>query len=253
MIIEYYRPDTIEEALRLISRRDPITVPMGGGTWVNRPSDNEYAVVDLQSLGLDKIDQRGQLLLIGATVTLEKLLQFPDIHPVLSRCLQLECTYNLRHMRTIAGTVVAADGRSPLVTMLLALDAQLRIDPGEEEISIGNILPVRSEQLSGRLILQLIIPLTVKLAYHYVARTPADFPLVCAAAAKWPSGRIRIALGGHGKSPLLAMDGPEAGGAEDSAKTVYDRAADQWASAEYRKEIAATLTRRCLDDLAEDS
>jgi CO/xanthine dehydrogenase FAD-binding subunit len=249
MIIAYHRPETIEEALELLSRNDPFTVPMGGGTRLNRPSDDEFAVVDLQALGLDKLEQQGQLLFVGATVTIEKLLQYPDIQPALCKCLRLECTHNLRNKRTIAGSIVAADGRSPLVTGLLALDTHLRIEPGGIEIGMGNILPLRTDELAGRLILHLILPLKVNLAYHYVARSPADFPLVGVAVAKWPSGRVRIALGGYGNSPLLALDGPDDSGAIDAVKVLYDQAGDHWASAEYRREVAAALTRRCLEDL----
>lgn len=249
MITEYHRPDTIEEALKLLSRRDPVTIPMGGGTIVNRPSEDEYAVVDLQSLGLDRIYQQGQILYVGATATLEKLLQFSDIQPMLRKCLQLECTYNLRHMRTIAGAVVAADGRSPLVTALLALDSHIVVEPDGSNISLGNILPVRRGALARRLITNFAIPLNVNLSYHYVARSPADFPLVCVAGAKWTSERVRIAVGGYGDTPLLAMDGPESAGAIESVRVVFEKAGDQWASAGYRQDVAITLTRRCLEDL----
>lgn len=250
MIIEYHRPSTLEEALKLLSREEPTTFAMGGGTILNRPMDDEFAVVDLQTLGLNKIDRMGQLLHVGATVKLQSLVEQPDLDPNLVKCIQHEATYNLRQMRTIAGTIVASDGRSPLVTALLALDSVLKVEPGNEEINLGNILPSRSESLINRLILQLQIPLNVKFVYHYVARTPADLPIVCTAAARWPSGRTRIVLGGFGNAPVLAMDGPDSGGAVEAARNRYNQAGDQWASAEYRSEIAAILTRRSINDLA---
>jgi CO/xanthine dehydrogenase FAD-binding subunit len=250
MIIEYHRPSTLEEALHLLSRKEPHTLPLGGGTILNRPTDDEFAVVDLQTLGLDKIVRRGQSLSIGATVRLQNLVEQPDLDRNLIICLQHEATYNLRQMRTLAGTIVASDGRSPLVTALLALDSHLKIDPGGEEISLGNLLPARAVKLSNRLILQIRIPLNVKLAYNYVARTPADLPIVCTVAAQWPSGRTRIILGGFGQAPVLALDGPDSNGAEEAARNRYNQAGDQWASAEYRSEIAAILTRRSVDDLA---
>jgi hypothetical protein len=64
---------------------------------------------------------------------------------------------------------------------------------------------MRSTQ--GWLIISISIPLNVKLSFEYVARTPADKPIVCAAVAQWNSGRTRLALGGYGKIPMLAMDG----------------------------------------------
>jgi CO/xanthine dehydrogenase FAD-binding subunit len=95
----------------------------------------------------------------------------------------------------------------------------------------------------------LSVPLNARLAYESVARTPADLPIVCAAAAAWPSGRTRLALGGYGPAPRLAMDGPDAEGAEVAARNAYNEAMDEWASAEYRQEMAQVLARRCVQRL----
>ena len=130
----------------------------------------------------------------------------------------------------------------------------------EELINIGELLPLR-EQVRGKLITKIIIPLNTKLAFEYVSRTPADKPIVCAAMAQWNSGRTRLVLGGYGKSPMLAMDGTEAESADASstdhvlrsvqaaAKNTYHEATDEWASAEYRVDVAATLAKRCLENL----
>jgi hypothetical protein len=85
----------------------------------------------------------------------------------------------------------------------------------------------------------------VRLAFETVARTPADRPIVCAALAQWPSGRTRLALGGYGQAPLLAMDGNEPGGVETAVRNAFAEAGDEWASAEYRSEMAAVLAKRC--------
>jgi CO/xanthine dehydrogenase FAD-binding subunit len=82
-----------------------------------------------------------------------------------------------------------------------------------------------------------------------VARTPADKPIVCAALAQWPSGRTRLAIGGFGKSPFLAMDGTEAEGIETAARNACHEATDAYGSAEYRMAAAATLAKRCLERL----
>ncbi len=249
MIIEYHRPDTLEEALRLLARKEVKTLPLGGGSVLNAPNPDQYAVVDLQALGLNRIEQKGNSLLVGATATLQALLDTPNLPSALYQAIQLEATYNLRQVATLAGTLVAADGRSPLATALLALDAQVTLLPGEEQVGAGELLLTRRAKLPGRLITQIVLPLNIRLAYHYVARTPADLPLVCAAAARWAAGRTRLALGGFGEAPLLALDGPEASGVEEAARSAYFNAGDQWASAEYRREVAATLAKRCLEEL----
>ncbi len=252
MVIEYNRPKTLDEALSLLSRKGIKTLPLGGGTILNQPSTERYAVVDLQSLGLDTIQARGNTLTLGATVTLQKALESGRLPDRLDKVIRHEASYNLRQVATLAGTLVSADGRSPFATALLALDAALEIksasDPSER-ISLGDLLPVRGERLAGRLITSVTLPLNIQLVYEYVSRTPEDLPIVCVALARWPSGRTRLVLGGFGEAPLLALDGPEAGGAEVAARDAYSRAGDEWASAEYRQDVAAILTRRCLSTI----
>jgi CO/xanthine dehydrogenase FAD-binding subunit len=169
--------------------------------------------------------------------------------PSLLQTIELEATYNLRQVASVAGTLVAADGRSPFTTSMLALDAMLNILPGDEQVSLGNILPFRGERLRGRLISQVSLSLNARLAYEYVARTPADRPILCAAVAFWPSGRMRLALGGFGAAPTLAFDGMDDIGLDLAAQSACSQAGDEWASAEYRQEIAGVLSRRCLHAL----
>jgi CO/xanthine dehydrogenase FAD-binding subunit len=254
MIIEYHRPTTIEEALELLVRQSQTTLPLGGGTVLNRPSPVPVAVVDLQALGLDGLQASGQSLLIGAAVTLDHLAEQPGLLPALVKALDLELNYNLRQVATVAGALVAADGRSGFAAALLALDAELELRaypggafPEQEKIGVGDLLPLRERLLRGRLITQIKIPLNVRLSYELVARTPADLPIVCAALAQWPSGRTRLVVGGFGAAPRLAMDGPEASGVEAAARAVCEGAEDEWASAGYRMSAAGTLARRCLE------
>ena len=258
MIIEYHRPETLQDALALLARSEPVTMPLAGGTALDRSSAQQLAVVDLQALKLDAIRLRRNFLDLGAMLKLQSLLekvQKPDFSAVglaaaLAKAIEHEATYNLRQAGTVAGTLVAASGRSPFATALLALDAELTLQPGDETVALGNLLPFRSERLRGKLITQVTLPGNVSLAYEYVARTPADLPIVCAALASWPSGRVRLALGGYGSAPTLAFDGTEAGGIETAAQSAYSQAGDEWASAEYRREIAAVLAARCLETLS---
>jgi len=254
MIIEYHRPESLEETLALLSRLEPRTYALGGGTVLNRPNPEQFAAVDLQALGLNKIHKSGKNLEIGATVSLQALHDHPTLPAVLRRSLDREANFNLRQAATVAGTLVACDGRSAFATVLLALDAKLTLQPNDEEITLGNLLPQRAEFLAGKLITKIAIPLQPQVTYESVARTPADRPLVCVALARWPSGRTRLTLGGWGKSPLLALDGNEPAegprkgeGVKAAAWDAFAEAADEWASAEYRAATAAVLVKRCLE------
>ena len=247
MITTYHRPQTLDEALTLLTQ--PNTFPLGGGTLLSHPMTDatRVSVVDLQALGLDSLRVNGNEFQIGATCTLQSLLESEHCPAALKTAIKLEAPINIRNSATVAGTLVASDGRSPFATSLLAMDAKITIvNPKSEIINIGEFLPLRPRGL----ITLITIPLNVKFAFEFVSKTPADKPIVAAALSQWNSGRIRLALCGYGKSPMLAMDGTEADGAEAAARNTYHEAADEWASAEYRVDVAATLAKRCLESLA---
>lgn len=245
MITDYYRPETLPEALELL--KQPDTLPLGGGTLLSTLKSASIKVVDLQALGFDTLKKSGNNLEIGATVTLQQLLESPHTLDALKPAIKLEAPLNIRNTATVAGTLTVTDGRSTFTTAMLALDVKLTMQPDEEIIEIGNFLPLRDENLHGKLITAITTPLNVKLAFEAVSRTPADKPIVCAALAVWPSGRTRLALGGYSKAPLLAMDGTESDGIEEAARNAFHEATDEWASAEYRMNVADTLAKRCLE------
>jgi CO/xanthine dehydrogenase FAD-binding subunit len=208
--------------------------------------------VDLQALGLNALTKNGNNLELGETLTLQALLESEHCPEVLKIALKLEAPLNIRNSATVAGTLIACDGRSTFASVLLAMDAKIEqalLDNSNIEYritNIGDFLPLRSTNL----ITKIILPLNTKLAFESVAKTPADKPIVCAAMAQWNSGRTRLVLGGYGKSPMLAMDGTEADGAETAARNTYHEATDEWASAEYRVDVAATLAKRCLEKVS---
>jgi CO/xanthine dehydrogenase FAD-binding subunit len=248
MITTYHRPQSLDEALTLLAQ--PNRIPLGGGTLLSKPPEDTVEVVDLQALGLDSITKSGNNLEIGATVTLQELLESVHCPEALKSALKLEAPLNIRNSATVAGTIVAGDGRSTFATVLLALDAKIEIRYSSDDSrasNLGEFLPLRPRGL----ITSITIPLNVKLAFDYVSRTPADKPIVCASVAQWNSGRTRLAVGGYGRAPMLAMDGTEPEGIETAARNALHEAADEYGSAEYRMDVAATLAKRCLEALAQ--
>jgi len=214
-------------------------------------------------LSLDSLTKTGNNLDLGATLTLQALLESEHCPEPLKQALKLEAQLNLRNAATVAGTLVTCDGRSTFASVMLAMDTKLeQATLGEANIdyeltNIGDFLPLRS----SKLITKIYLPLNVKLAFEYVARTPADKPIVCVAIAQWNSGRTRMAVGGFGKSPLLAMDGDphpypspdgsgnESEGFEAAARNACHEANDDFGSAEYRMDVAATLAKRCMEQI----
>ena len=266
MITAYHRPKSLDEALTLLTQ--PNTQPLGGGTLLSKGTADPVQAVDLQLLGLDSLTKSGNNLELGATLTLQALLESEHCPEALKTALKLEAPLNIRNTATVAGTLVSSDGRSTFACILQAMDVKIEqaVLNGKkveyQTTNIGDYLSLRSTNL----ITKTIIPLNIKLAFEYVARTPSDKPIVCAALAQWNSGRSRLALGGYGTSPMLAMDGDlppspsgsptgvlregiEGEGLFAAARNAYHEATDEYASAEYRMDVASTLAKRCLESL----
>ena len=152
MITTYHRPKTLDEALTFLSQ--PNTVPLGGGTLLSHPSPDPVSVVDLQALGLDSLRVKGNDLEIGATVTLQQLLESEHYPAALKTALKLEAPINLRNAATVAGAVVTVDGRSTFACSLLALDAKIEqaiFDNSKIEYRVSNIgdyFPLRLTKLN---------------------------------------------------------------------------------------------------------
>ena len=247
MIEAYYRPDSIEEAVNLLQDKEKNLRPLGGGTTLSRQHEGQFGVVDLQNIGMDQIEQRGGRILVGAAAHMQSLLAHPDIHSEIKRAIKIDASENIRNMASLAGWLVSSTGRSVLSTVLLALDTTLTWAPGGNRVRLGDWLPIRRQEQPGVLITEAEWQTQPKLVFEYASRSPKDRPILIVAAAQWDSGRTRIALGGYGDEPIIALDGPESNGAELASRDAYSDAGDQWATAVYRQDVASKLALRCLE------
>lgn len=238
MIVEYARPKTIENAIQLLTRKDPLTVAIGGGSTVSKHFGKKIAVVDLQDLGLNYIQREGDSIKIGASVTLARL-EKEYAGTDLVEAIQIQTGRNQRNSATIAGLLKKADGRSPLLTALLAMDASINWLPGGKTIRLADWLPQRSVWKEAVLIKEVIIP-HVELAIESVARSPKDTPILCLAVARFTDGKVQAAIGGFGAIPTLLNGTDVNSGVEKALKN----AADEWASADYRLQAGRVLANR---------
>lgn len=232
---EYHRPQMLPEALRLLQNG----TALAGGTRLAPDASRLASIVDLQALGLDQITAQADEWILGANLRLQALVESDEGLPAaLIAACRLEAGVNLRNMATLGGTIMTATGRSALVTSLLALDARVSLEPDKIAQPLALLLDRRKNGLAGSLIVALTFAKAARLAYEQVARSPADRPIVCVAAARVPGeASLRIALGGFGERPILVGDA-------HAAETAYTNAEDAWASAEYRSAVAGILVRR---------
>ena len=122
-ISAYSRPESIGEAFACLD--GPGAVLIGGGTKLNgRTSSEPMSVVDLQVAGLDGIERLDAgTLRIGATTTLQQLVDSEDVPAVVREAARRELPSTLRAQSTLGGAVVSADRESELLAALLVHDA----------------------------------------------------------------------------------------------------------------------------------
>ena len=249
MTIMYYRPTKLEETVALLEDKDKNLKPMGGGTRLKHEQAGLSGVVDLQSLNLNYLINEGGWYKAGATLSLATLLTHEGIQSEIKRAVQVDAQQDLIDAATIGGWLVSSDGHSIFSTVLLALDAVMTWEPDKTEIQLGDWLPLRKMESPGVLITEIRWRDNLRLAFEYVAHSPEGRPVLIVAVAQWKSGRTRLALGGFGESPIIAMDGSEANGVNLASRDAYYEAEDQWASAEFRRESAAKLALSCVERL----
>ncbi len=246
MIVEYHRPETLQSALLLLSRKLPRTVPLGGGTHLSHYQGEPIAVVDLSKLDLGRIERAGDVLRIGSTVTLQALIDFDDTSPMLREAVRFEANYNLRQSASVAGTLVTGDGKSAFISALLAVDAQVISQPGGQKEAAGDWLGHRAARNASELITGLEVPCDVSLRYEFVGRSPLDLPIISVAVGGWADGRRRIVIGGFGLYPVLVMDGKDLDTLEISIKNACSQLPNR-ENTEYILETAKTLAHRLLE------
>ena len=250
--LEYYRPKTLAEALTLLQRG----VPLAGGTALTPNRRGLGAVVDLQDLDLDSFEVSESGFRFGAALPLQALVTAADrLPPALVQACRLEAGWNIRNQASLGGTLFSGDGRSPLLTTLLAMGAELEWAQGDSRMALAELLSLRAGRSPIGLITAVHARRPDRLAYEQVARSPADLPQICAAAAFFgKSDELVVALGGYGQHPLLVH---HASGepprrletAVQAAQQAYSKAGDAWASAEFRAAVAGTLVGRVVREV----
>ncbi|HXZ83099.1 MAG TPA: FAD binding domain-containing protein [Acidimicrobiales bacterium] len=246
----YRRPHAIAEALALLAR--PANVVLAGGTSLNaRPGADEFALVDLQALGLEGIARHGDdELVIGAMTTLQQIADHEAVPPVVREAARRELPSTLRAQATLGGCVATAEYDCELLATLLAYDAVVRLatPAAESEVRLEDLFG-RRPLARGEIITALSIDPRGNGAAARTGRTPADRPIV-AAVVRELDGERRLALAGVAATPLLvAVAATTADGAAEVEIALHRLAppGDFRGSSEYRSHLAAVLGARALE------
>lgn len=244
MIIEYHRPGTLTEALTLLNRDTPYTIPLGGGGTFHNRNEGDLAVVDLQDLGLNQLERTGQQFLIGATSRLQALVDWGEFPQPVKDFLKYEFTLNIRNSATLAGSIVSTTRTSCFTAALMALDCRVVWEPGKIEIPLGDWLALRGKWSLGKIITSIKFILPQQIKFEKISRSPGDLPIMSVCLSQWSSGRNRLVLGGVGNTPMCVFDGTEETGMVEAAINACSQSSIKHKNNLYYQEMIKLLINR---------
>ena len=146
---EYHRPDSLEEALQLLSQYGDEAKVLAGGQSLIPVMKLRLAtpahLVDIGRLGIDRIAEADGLLTVGALARhhdLERSEVVEARYPVMAAAAPLISDPIVRNLGTIGGSLCHADPAGDWGSVMLALDASvvLRSARGERELAMPEFL-----------------------------------------------------------------------------------------------------------------
>lgn len=276
----YHRPDTIEQALDLLSEHgDEAKILAGGQSLV--PAMNFRLAQPAALIDINRVSGLAFLtespaggVRIGATTrqrAAEQSRLVAERAPLVHQALPSIAHVQIRNRGTVGGSVAHADPAAELPAVMLALGARMhaRSRRGGRWIAAEDFFTgLLSTALAPDEILVEIelppVPAGAGHAFHELARRSGDYALVGVAAqvVREPGGRVsaaRVALLGVGEGPVLAHTAAAAlvgqrpsteavRAAADALAGDIDPHGDVHATPVYRRHLARVLTARALAD-----
>jgi CO/xanthine dehydrogenase FAD-binding subunit len=237
----YHRPESVDEALRLLVQTGQSGALLAGGTkLVARLNDEVTDVIDLQATGLGGIDVTQDWATIGAMTRLQHVVENQDLPLAVRETARAEGPNTLRNAATVGGTVATADWESELFAALLLYDAQVTVQTAGETCDVALADFAAAEYPDG-IVTQVSITLDGLAVRERVARTPADRPIVAVLGRIDAAGKIKLAFCGLADRPVLLST--------DELPSM-EPPADFRGSTAYRREMAIKLAERVKQALA---
>lgn len=270
----YHRPETADEAVRLLGELDNAKL-LAGGQSLMPMLNMRYAqpdhLIDLNRVGeLSYIREDADGIEIGA-MTRQREVEFSPLIaeqcPLLAEAMPLIGHRQTRNRGTVGGSLAHSDGAAEIPTVAAALNATLKVTgpKGIRDITFADF-PVGYLMTAlgwDELLVSLHLPAWAPghgYAFEEFARRHGDFAIVSAAALIEADGgtitRAALALGGMGAAPIRAADAegaltgqsgtPETIAAAAETCRGLEAGDDVHAPAAYRKQLACVLARRAL-------
>jgi carbon-monoxide dehydrogenase medium subunit len=258
--VEYARPSSVDEAVRLLGAHDGARALAGGQTLTNVMKARAAApdvLVDLNDLAeLRAISRSGDGgLELGAMVTLSELMRSPEVdeaRPILAAVASQIADVQVRNRGTIGGNICSNDPTNHLPPVVAALGATMTIRGVDGERTVGAedfFLGVYMTAVApGELLTKVVIPAAGG-ARDGFASVPIgkDGTCIVNAAATVQDGQARIALGCVAAVPVLVTSAVDEAAVRQAVQDAeLDPPSDVHASADYRRHLAQVVAVRAL-------
>lgn len=258
---EYYRASTLADAYSKLNESSSNSI-IGGGLWMKKTGLTYNALIDLSALGLNKIEDEGDEVVVGALTTLRDFESSELIKSLYSGAIAFAVRevmgVNFRNLATIGGSIMGRYPFSDVITGLLPYEVTLEFYP-ENKLSLEEYLSYKGK-LNAILTHIHIRKANGKGFYKKVKRTALDFPILNIAVSK-VNNKFSIVVGSR---PAVASKASKAMEFINniSSPTLIDftKAAEivleelnfldnKDSSKEYRMDLAKVYVRRGLEEV----
>jgi aerobic carbon-monoxide dehydrogenase medium subunit len=271
--VEYARPSSVEEAVRLLGEHDGARALAGGQTLLNVMKARASApdvLVDLAGIGalrgIRRTDDGG--LEIGAMTTYSDMVLSPEIaeaRPALAEVAAVIADVQVRNRGTLGGNVCLSDPTNHFPPLMVALGATMVVRGREgerrvpaDEFFLGGYLTAVG---IGELLTSITVPPGRRDGFDAVTIGKEGTCIVSAAASLDAPGGTRVVLGCVDAVPVRAaqlesrLNGDLSEGVlRESARGIgssLQPPSDVHASAEYRRRLAEVCAARAVARAAE--
>lgn len=255
---EYYRASSLEDAYQKL-QASPKNAIVAGGVWMKKMGQSYNSLIDLSKLGLDKISETKDEVIVGSMVTQHdfedsKIVSFLFAGAPAFAVREV-MGVNFRNLATIGGSIMGRYPFSDVITGLLPYDVELEFYPAQK-MSLEEYLNYKGK-LNAILVAIHIKKGEGKGFFKKVKTTALDFPIVNIAVAK-VNKEYRVVVGAR---PMVAARSYKAmeylnNGGKDFAKAA-ELAVEELsfmdnkdASKEYRVDLAKVYVRRGLEEVS---
>lgn len=257
-INQYVKVESLKQAYELNQKKNHVI--LGGMLWLKMQNRTVGTAIDLSDLGLDQIEETADEYKIGAMVTLRQLEQ----HRGLIEMTQGAITESVKHivgvqfrnLATIGGSIFGRYGFSDVLTLFLALDAQVEL----YQKGIVSMEEFVKMPYDNDILIQIRLKKKpMQVVYLSQRNTKTDFPVLTCAMSRIDD-QYRCVIGARPNKAMCMID--QEGILENLMKVeTADAIAEQFAdyvagqvttgtnlraSGEYRAILVKVLTKRAV-------